>query len=83
MNFIENFPLATRNTFHIEAAARFYAEPESEAERAWSFVMPVLACNAMPKTASTIILRQAAVNLGMALSCSAWRGTGTGWKTCR
>jgi UDP-N-acetylmuramate dehydrogenase len=34
MNFLENFPLAARNTFHIEAAARFYAEPESEAELA-------------------------------------------------
>lgn len=32
MRFLEHYPLSARNTFHIEARARFYAEPASEAE---------------------------------------------------
>jgi UDP-N-acetylmuramate dehydrogenase len=32
MRFLENHPLSDRNTFHIQAKARFYAEPETEAE---------------------------------------------------
>jgi len=34
MNFLENYSLTARNTFHIRARARFYAEPASEAELA-------------------------------------------------